>query len=54
MKDLRDKDLLEIIDMSKVNFEKYTKQELINLILFQADVMHEQEMEIGKLKYGIE
>ena len=51
---LKEKDVLEIIDMTLDDLKKFTKEDLARFIWFQADVIHEQEKEIGKLKYGVE
>jgi len=53
MKELMEYDVLEIIDMPEKKMKHYSKKELINFIMDQAEIIHELELEVGCLKYGI-
>ena len=46
-KKLEEFDILEILDMKDPEFLKYTKKELIQMIWFQAQCLHEDEVKRG-------
>ena len=45
-KDLEEYDVLEIIDMKDEDLLKYSKKELISMIGFQAQCLHDYEREL--------